>query len=182
MSQNKMLLWSVALTMGKMALAQPCDLYASGNTPCVAAHSTTRALYDNYNGGLYQVQRQSDGATMDVYTLGAGGVANAGSQDNFCNGDTCYISIVYDQTGNGNDLYGAPGGGAASGADNLATANAAPITLNGGQAAYGLMGGSGIGYRQDNTNQIPTGNDAQSIYVVLDGTNYNNGCCFDYGK
>ena len=23
----------------------PCDLYAAGGTPCVAAHSTTRALY-----------------------------------------------------------------------------------------------------------------------------------------
>ncbi|HET9170549.1 MAG TPA: arabinofuranosidase catalytic domain-containing protein, partial [Actinospica sp.] len=38
----------------------PCDIYASGGTPCVAAHSTTRALYGNYNGNLYQVQRSSD--------------------------------------------------------------------------------------------------------------------------
>lgn len=32
----------------------PCDLYAAGGTPCVAAHSTTRALYGSYNGALYQ--------------------------------------------------------------------------------------------------------------------------------
>jgi non-reducing end alpha-L-arabinofuranosidase len=40
----------------------PCDTYASGGTPCVAAHSTTRALYASYNGPLYQVKRASDGA------------------------------------------------------------------------------------------------------------------------
>jgi hypothetical protein len=27
------------------AASLPCDIYASGGTPCVAAHSTTRALY-----------------------------------------------------------------------------------------------------------------------------------------
>ncbi|MGE5487902.1 MAG: arabinofuranosidase catalytic domain-containing protein, partial [bacterium] len=33
----------------------PCDIYAAGGAPCVAAHSTTRALYASYNGPLYQV-------------------------------------------------------------------------------------------------------------------------------
>ena len=33
----------------------PCDIYAAGGAPCVAAHSTTRALYAAYNGPLYQV-------------------------------------------------------------------------------------------------------------------------------
>ena len=27
----------------------PCDIYASGGTACVAAHSTTRALFAAYN-------------------------------------------------------------------------------------------------------------------------------------
>ena len=31
----------------------PCDIYANGNTPCVAAHSLTRALYAAYGGPLY---------------------------------------------------------------------------------------------------------------------------------
>lgn len=31
----------------------PCDIYASVGTPCVAAHSTVRALYAAYNGPLY---------------------------------------------------------------------------------------------------------------------------------
>ena len=30
-----------------------CDIYARGKTPCVAAHSMTRALYRDYTGPLY---------------------------------------------------------------------------------------------------------------------------------
>ena len=44
----------------------PCDIYAGAGAPCVAAHSTTRALYAAYNGPLYQVLRQSDSKTLDV--------------------------------------------------------------------------------------------------------------------
>ena len=44
----------------------PCDIYAAGGAPCVAAHSSTRALYAKYNGPLYQVMRQSDGRTLDI--------------------------------------------------------------------------------------------------------------------
>src|SRR2546430_14586911 len=32
----------------------PCDAFAAGGGPCVAAHSTVRALYSAYNGPLYQ--------------------------------------------------------------------------------------------------------------------------------
>jgi hypothetical protein len=44
----------------------PCDIYAAAGTPCVAAHSTTRAMYASYNGPLYQVKRLSDGAVKDI--------------------------------------------------------------------------------------------------------------------
>ena len=30
----------------------PCDVYERGGAPCVAAHSTTRALYAAYDGPL----------------------------------------------------------------------------------------------------------------------------------
>ena len=53
---------------------QPCDLFAkNGNTPCVAAHSTVRALYGAYKGSLYEVKRKSDGAKLDIGVLQAGG-------------------------------------------------------------------------------------------------------------
>jgi len=54
------------------ATSLPWDIYAAAGTPCVAAHSTTRALYAAYNGPLYQVRRASNGATTNVGTLAAG--------------------------------------------------------------------------------------------------------------
>ena len=44
----------------------PCDIYAKSGTPCVAAHSSTRALYASYDGPLYQVMRESDRKTLDI--------------------------------------------------------------------------------------------------------------------
>ena len=35
----------------------PCDIFAAAGTPCVAAHSVVRALYQNYTGALYRVLR-----------------------------------------------------------------------------------------------------------------------------
>ena len=35
----------------------PCDILGAAGNPCVAAHSTVRALYSGYGGPLYRVQR-----------------------------------------------------------------------------------------------------------------------------
>jgi hypothetical protein len=59
----------------------PCDIYGAAGTPCVAAHSTRRALYASYNGPLYQVKRTSDSKTLDV-GLTADAYANAAAQAN----------------------------------------------------------------------------------------------------
>src|SRR4051812_14222707 len=58
------------------ATKRPCDIYAEDGGPCVAAHSTVRALYATFNGALYQV-RKADGTTHDVHPLAAGDFANA---------------------------------------------------------------------------------------------------------
>ena len=80
----------------------PCDIYQAGNTPCVAAHSTVRALYGAYSGRLYQVRR-ADNTTKDITALSAGGLADSASQDEFCAGTRCVISIIYDQSPKHND-------------------------------------------------------------------------------
>src|SRR5579871_4252920 len=90
----------------------PCDIYAAASTPCVAAHSTTRALYAAYDGPLYQVKRASDSTTTDIYPLSAGGYANAATQDSFCADTYCTITEIFDQSGHGNNLTDAPAGGA----------------------------------------------------------------------
>ncbi|MFG1811916.1 alpha-L-arabinofuranosidase B [Streptomyces sp. NPDC049040] len=163
----------------------PCDIYQSGGTPCVAAHSTTRALYGSYNGSLYQVRRAKDNATQNIGVLSAGGYANAAAQDSFCSGTTCVITVIYDQSGRGNNLTQAPPGGfngpASGGYDNLANATAAPTTV-GGHKAYGVFVAPGTGYRNNHTNGIATGDAAEGMYAIFDGTHYNGGCCFDYGN
>ncbi|HJP77334.1 MAG TPA: arabinofuranosidase catalytic domain-containing protein, partial [Pseudonocardiaceae bacterium] len=40
----------------------------------------------------------------------------------------------------------------------------------------------GIGYRDDATSGVATGDSPEGEYDVVDGTHYNNGCCFDYGN
>ncbi|KAJ5864012.1 Concanavalin A-like lectin/glucanases superfamily [Penicillium soppii] len=168
-----------------LVAAGPCDIYASGNTPCIAAHSTTRALYSAYTGGLYQVKRGSDGATTVISPLSAGGVANAAAQDTFCASTTCLITIIYDQSGRGNHLTQAPPGGfsgpEANGYDNLASAIGAPVTLN-GKKAYGVFMSPGSGYSNNAASGTATGDAAEGMYAVLDGTHYNGACCFDYGN
>ena len=163
----------------------PCDIYAAGGTPCVAAHSTTRALYSAYNGPLYQVRRSSDSHTANIGLLSAGGYANAAAQDSFCANTTCLITVIYDQSGKGNNLTQAPPGGfqgpAAGGYDNLANATAAPTTV-GGHKAYGVFVAPGTGYRDNKTTGIATGDQPEGMYAVLDGTHSNGGCCFDYGN
>nr|BFE70607.1 hypothetical protein GCM10020092_039080 [Actinoplanes digitatis] len=114
-----------------------CDIYASGGTPCVAAHSTTRALFGAYGGSLYQVRRWSDGATANIGVLSAGGYANAAAQDSFCSGTYCTIVRIYDQTSRHNDLTIAPGGGANPTADQGSNAAALPVTA-GGHKVYGV--------------------------------------------
>ncbi|MEY9871719.1 hypothetical protein ABH931_001192 [Streptacidiphilus sp. MAP12-33] len=171
-----------ASTGAAQAAAQgPCDIYAAGGTPCVAAHSTTRALYAAYDGPLYQVRRASDGATKDIGLLSAGGYANAAAQDAFCSGTSCVVTVIYDQSGKGNNLTDAPAGGAAGGPDNLADATAAPVTV-GGHEAYGVYIPSGTGYRDDTTNGIATGDKPEGMYAIFDGSHFNGGCCFDYGN
>jgi hypothetical protein len=165
----------------RAATSLPCDIYGAAGTPCVAAHSTVRALYGSYNGPLYQVRRASDNTTTNIGTLTAGGYANAGAQNTFCAGTTCVITEIYDQSGRGNNLTQAPAGGAAGGPDNLANATAAPVTA-GGHEAYGVYVAAGTGYRDDSTSGIATGDQPEGEYAIFDGTHYNGGCCFDYGN
>ncbi|MEV3860140.1 alpha-L-arabinofuranosidase B [Streptomyces sp. NPDC050095] len=172
-------------TTSQAAAQGPCDIYAAGGTPCVAAHSTTRALYGTYNGPLYQVMRASDNATKDIGPLSVGGYADAAAQDSFCAKTSCVISVIYDQSGKGNKLTralkGHWPGPAEGGNDNLANAFEAPVTV-GGHTAYGVHVAPGTGYRNNNTHGIATGDQPEGMYAILDGTHFNGGCCFDYGN
>jgi hypothetical protein len=76
--------WRLAPPAAAGAAAGPCDVYGAAGTPCVAAHSLTRALYGTYGGPLYAVQRAADNATLDIAPVAPGGAADAAAQDAFC--------------------------------------------------------------------------------------------------
>jgi non-reducing end alpha-L-arabinofuranosidase len=167
----------------RAASSLPCDIYAAGGTPCVAAYSTTRALYASYNGPLYQVHRSSDGGNLNIGLLSAGGDASAASQASFCAGTACTITKIYDQGPNHSDLPISSGGfwkgPGPNGSDVGANAMALPIMISGHQA-YGIRSTPGTGYRVDNI-PVPTGSQPEGVYMVTSSNLFNNQCCFDFG-
>jgi non-reducing end alpha-L-arabinofuranosidase len=163
----------------RAAGTQPCDVYASGGTPCVAAHSTTRALFGAYSGRLYQVRRASDNRTTDIGTL-SDGFANAAAQDSFCVNTTCIITIIYDQSSRHNDLT-IEGPGGAGGQDTGVPADALPVTA-GGHNVYGASFSGVMGYRDNSTTGVARNGQPEGMYMVTSGTHVNNRCCFDYGN
>ena len=168
----------------------PGDIFAAEGTPCVSAHSTTRALYASYNGPLYQIMRHSDGQTLDIGVVqpskgNAGGYADAAAQDRFSENSLCWISIIYDQSGNGNHLYQAPPGtflGPAKGGFNaLPIADMAPISIM-GHKVYGTFMMPGMGLRNNNASGLGIDDEPEGIYGVFDGTHFSHGCCYNYGN
>ncbi|MGA8532389.1 MAG: arabinofuranosidase catalytic domain-containing protein [Acidobacteriaceae bacterium] len=196
-------LTGAALVMGQHVSAEsnvapsrpkgPCDIYAAAGDPCVAAHSTTRALYASYDGPLYQVVRRSDGSTLDIGIVqpvaspvpDPGGYADAAAQDAFCANTYCWIAKIYDQSGKHNDLTQAPRGGfsgpALGGFNNVPLADMAPITLM-GHKVYGVFIEPGMGLRNDDPKGTAVDDQAEGQYWVINGRHFNSGCCFDYGN
>lgn len=163
---------------------RPCDVYAA-KTPCVAAFSTTRALYRAYKGPLYEVTRAADGKTMDIGLL-PDGVAKAAEQESFCAKSACTITKLYDQSPNHNDLTPAPPGGAAKGPgpngyDLPAKADALPVTVS-GHKVYGVAIAAGMGYRNDAPKETAVKGEPEGVYMVTSALYLNEKCCFDFGN
>jgi hypothetical protein len=190
---------------GRPQAPEPCDIYAAAGSPCVAAFSSTRALFASYDGPLYQVKRASDGTTMNVGVLRRGGYANARAQNRFCAGTSCVVSKIYDQTSEHNDLV--PQGPTTSPYSNTrwshepVSATALPIVA-GGNHVYGLKFQSGSptglpcptavtcvrnrGEAYNNGHKrakgVAVGSEPESVYAVFGGTFTGSDCCFDFGN
>jgi hypothetical protein len=184
---------------------RPCDLYAKAGTPCVAAFSSTRALFAGYAGPLYEVKRASDGATLKIGVLTRGGYANAARQNAFCAGTSCVVEKIYDQTSNHNDLI--PQGPTTAPYSNTTyahdpvSASALPIVA-GGHPVYGLkfqsgsptglpcptsatcVGNRGAAYNNGHVRAkgVAVNGHAESVYGVFGGTYSGSDCCFDFGN
>ena len=185
--------FAFSATPARAATSEPCDIYASGGTPCEAAYSTTRALFEAYSGPLYQVQRASDSTFLNVGLKSTGGVVNVAPENSFCAGTACTITELYDQSSNANNMSISPGtscsgcsGGNAGpgpgGADIGAPAQALPMYV-GGQPAYGIdFNKFGIGYRDNSARNLPTGSQPDGLYAVTSSNLTDGGCCNDFGQ
>jgi hypothetical protein len=176
-----------ATSQGGSTGTAPCDIYAAASTPCAAAHSTVRALYSAYTGPLYQLRKKSDSSVKDV-PVGAGGFVDIATHNTFCpSGTACTISILYDQSPNKNDLKKSGTALWLKNGGNEADASLGQITV-GGHVAHGIFvdndGGTGkdVGYRNNATKGMATGDQPEAMYAVLDGKRYSGTCCFDYGN
>lgn len=164
------------------AADKPCDIFKAGGTPCIAAHSTVRALYGAYDGDLYTVRRSSDNTTKNIPTLSPGGAANSAIQDAFCKGTSCVITILFDQSGHGNFMEYQGAGSSVTGSAAPANATNEQIDFNGSKV-YSLYIKPGNTYWRDgHLTGVPTGSAPEGMYMVTSGTHYNGGCCFDYGN
>jgi non-reducing end alpha-L-arabinofuranosidase len=166
----------------------PCDIYGAAGNPCVAAHSTTRALFAAYSGKLYQVQRASDKAKKDIGTLSPGGYADAAAQDSFCAGTKCTTTVIYDQSSQHNDLHIGGNGGYSKNVTVIGVNSADFAVYAGGHKVYSIYthnsGQPGQGYRDTNATGTATGSQPEGTYMVASGTHTSSDgqCCFDYGN
>jgi len=173
----------------------PCDIYAAATTPCGAAYSTVRALSKSYTGFLYQIRIGSSatntgtGGTLKDIGMTDDGYVDAAAVDAACAGTICTIATLYDQSGNKNDLVrgsaGPKGNGTRSGENDYESiANTHPV-MAGGHKVYGLYMEQYQGYRTPlnvKGKGISSGNTAQGIYELADGTHYGTQCCWDFGS
>jgi hypothetical protein len=161
----------------------PCDIYAAANTPCVAAHSTIRALFGAYTGNLYQVKR-SDGTTKDIPVASPGGFADSAQQDTFCSGTQCTITKLYDQSGHDNLLEAETPDSTVGGHSGQTAASATAESLMvDGHKVYSLYTKTSQAYWRDGSKSgMPLAAAPQGIYIVTSGKHFNSGCCYDYGN
>ena len=172
----------------------PCDIYATAGNACGAAYSTIRVLSKSYTGPLYQVRSGSSssntgtgGTTKDIGSVG--GFADTATQDTFCGTSVCTFSVLYDQSGNGNDLKVGPAGLANGGTyaamtDFESSATKKSLMVS-GHKVYALYMNVREGYRTPlnvKAKNVPMGNTAQGIYELADGTHAGAACCWDFGS
>ena len=172
-----------ATPAGPQALAgprAPCDIYAAGGTPCVAAHSIVRPLFTGYSGPLFTVRRPVDNATLDI--AAKQGFADTAAQDQFCglsHNQHCTLHRIFDQSEHGNHLTPTSLGSRRAPAP-LIDAEV-PLYRSsrrsvGGRTVYAAVFDAGMGYRNTNTSGVATGDQPESMYAILGGDRFNDHC------
>lgn len=172
----------------------PGDIAKAAGTPFVAAHAMTRALFASYTGPLFKALRDSDKQEKDIGTVPSTKLVDMTLLDSFCAGTTCKVTTLYDQSGNGNDMWR---GDVATNApmDNgeaprlceliaieyqqLSNGSKLPIAVETGamwkSKAQCLR-------NRDKTKNMPVNASPQTTYAIFHSMYVNGNCCFNYGN
>ena len=170
----------------------PCDIYAADAAPCVAAHSTTRALYAPYNGPLYQVLRQSDGKTLDIGVVSqhVTGARSRRLRRRGRAGRVLRQHLLLDHDAlRPVPQAQRPHPGAARrlqrpGHGRLQQPADRRHGADHDHRPQGLrrVHRAGHGPAQNDAKGTAVDDQAEGQYWVINGRHYNSGCCFDYGN
>jgi hypothetical protein len=178
---------------GSAPVDGPCDIFRAGGQPCAAAYSTVRRLSATYAGPLYQIRSDSShentgsgGQTHDVAQT-EDGFADAATVETVCANTICTVSLLYDQSGNGNHLPVAKAGiiaaGPHAGMDDFESSATKGALTVGGHAVFSLYMEPRQGYRLPGEGTgVPDREGAQGIYLLADGTRAATGCCWQFGN
>lgn len=169
----------------------PGDVAKAAGTPFVAAHAMTRALFTAYSGPLFKALRVSDKQEKDIGSVASTGLVDTAALSTFCAGTTCKVTTLYDQSGNGNDLWRADDRtmnqpGTVKPCDlmdieywTMSDGTKIPIAVETGamwkSTAQCLR-------NRDKTKNMPTGAKPQTEYAIFHAKYLNNNCCFNYGN
>jgi len=181
-------------TGGSNTSTLPGDVAKAAGTPFVAAHAMTRALFASYNGPLFKALRVSDKLEKDINVVAAGGLADLTALNTFCSGTSCKVTTLYDQSGNGNDMWRGDTTANAPGTPKLcdlmdieywqmSDGTKVPIALEHGWESNLVWKGTAQCLRnRDKTKNMPKGASPETQYAIFHAKYVNNNCCFNYGN
>ena len=169
----------------------PGDVAKAAGTPFVAAHAMTRTLFVGYTGPLFKALRVSDQQEKDIGIVASTGLADLATLTTFCSGTSCKVTTLYDQSGNGNDMWRADDPntnqpGTKKPCDlmdidywQMSDGTKVPIAIETGamwkSPAQCLR-------NRDKTKNMPTGSKSQTEYAIFHAKWVNANCCFNYGN
>jgi len=176
----------------------PGDVAEAAGNPVVAAHAMTRALFASYDGPLFTALRVSDNQEMDIGVVASGGLVDVDALEAFCSGTSCKLTALYDQSGNGNDMWRGDTPDNAPMDNNeapklcdlmdieywqMSDGTRVPIALEHGYESGLLWKDTSQCLRnRDRTNNMPVGADPQTEYAIFHNQYANANCCFNYGN
>jgi hypothetical protein len=154
----------------------------------------TRALFASYTGPLFKALRVSDKQEKNIASVASTGLVDLAALSTFCSGTTCKVTTLYDQSGNGNDMWRGDTTANAPGTPTLcdlmdieywqlSDGTKVPLALeHGWESGNTWKAVSQCLRNRDKTKNIPKLAQPQTEYAIFHAKYLNDNCCFNYGN